>query len=493
MSSINPKSFDRIPGREPDREDVYSKRVKRNGEITEEILGANTIVNAVASKTFSSLPSEVDEKNHSTQTNPESFVPIPDLKDVYFKKVERNGEIIEEILEATIAVDTIYRAIFVRGEIISSEMETRYGFNKGYISKYPFPLQEYNSKKNELYRLPSIYGSELPPENRDNTLENFEADTVSRQLLKETAEKILNNEISKKVIYVCGRPGCGKTHVATALARQLVKNGASVFFGGQGFSAEPGLLHKYPFCKYIFIDDLPLPPQNEYYSVEKNPNLEKILSWYRFAISSDRILWITSNQTEFQDLNKLKRLLSGHNLGCNELEDDFLSLYVEGTAKRKGLADMCNEPSFTMEDVFLNPGSPPGVIVFKNVNECQDILNKAGKPSYQVTSKDDVGILNRIAENILVMSDSNDILQKMKFMRAAWEKGKLIILISKETDKKMIISSVLEVSKNSRAMHQGKTSEKFEAMHQGKEEGNESRLNAMMIMYSELKKRRLSS
>lgn len=66
------------------------------------------------------------------------------------------------------------------------------------------------------------------------TFESFKTDTPMQQKMKETAEKYLVNLLASKDnprkpwLYFGGNPGCGKTHICTAVCGRLLKNNIGV-------------------------------------------------------------------------------------------------------------------------------------------------------------------------------------------------------------------------------------------------------------------------
>jgi hypothetical protein len=428
----------------------------------------------------------------------------------YKKFVDAAGYTHEEVVEETVQADAVYTVISdSKGKVVSTNTKNFFGKGKKTVTDSPLELITFSNLKNKALGLPAIYGSLIPPENEKNTLDNFDPNTPSRVELKNTAEKALSQDQPEGlVVYTAGEAGCGKTHISVGLAKAFVeRKGKSVFFGRQGFTNEPGSLDGWPDCAAIFLDDLPLPNANDYYSVQESKervlkkqvvlhsHLLKFLSWQKYALDNNKILWITSNQLEVEALfnktaieNTINTLKNAHgsSIDLDALirfkesinPKSFIQITVKanpGEKKRRGLADALKIPTaqINLQSILEAPGEPPGILLL-TPDEYQRLEATLKKWQATVVSPN-IGLGGIPPEAKILIIDLNDSTpdhQLVEFPRNAWEDGRLLILKSSYTANK-----AKERILDSLSCH---------PTHQGKAMGNKSRLDSMLITFSEL-------
>lgn len=106
------------------------------------------------------------------------------------------------------------------------------------------------------------------------TFDTFTTETDMQDQLKRTARRYLSTLFSmpsdaprKPWLYIGGNPGCGKTHICTAICGELLKRNVEVVYMQwldesrrlKSFINEPdfdSLVDKYTDCKVLYIDDL---------------------------------------------------------------------------------------------------------------------------------------------------------------------------------------------------------------------------------------------
>ena len=220
------------------------------------------------------------------------------------------------------------------------------------------------------------------------------------------------------------------------------------------------------------------------------------MSWYQYAIKNNKILWITSNQSNLselfnkvkieQDIQKLntrysdidtkqlKNLIDNKLLDAEKLKQNFKLMHVAGIPGcqlRLGLADKLRSLEISLDTTFANPGKNPGILVV-NDDEYQQINAKLLPGiTYFVEDGDNIGRLQD-THKILVMNDTQTPEQLSILTRNAWEKGRLVVLKSTQT-KDQVIALIL----------QGATTGNL--INNGKEVGNLSRLKSMTVIFEE--------
>lgn len=175
---------------------------------------------------------------------------------------------------------------------------------------------QYLQHKSSLLKLPAIYGSELPKENRYNSFDNFRQDTPSQTRLIEKAREVFDDLKRKKtrIVYVYGDAGCGETHIAVALARAILDSKQSVLFLQQKTLSSLNILDSYPRCAAIIMDGLSLLEPDKYYIAPEIPvnkrlakrvskairirhEVERLMDWCTEATHRRQLLWLSANQT----------------------------------------------------------------------------------------------------------------------------------------------------------------------------------------------------
>ena len=109
---------------------------------------------------------------------------------------------------------------------------------------------------------------------RDQTFDTFVVENDMQKKLKDTAMAYLDQLFSipsdaprKPWMYLGGNPGCGKTHICTAVCGELLKNNVEVVYMQwltearrlKAYANEPdfdGLMGKFIDCEVLYIDDL---------------------------------------------------------------------------------------------------------------------------------------------------------------------------------------------------------------------------------------------
>lgn len=108
----------------------------------------------------------------------------------------------------------------------------------------------------------------------EQTFAAFTVENAVQEQMKGKALEYLNkvlamgeDEPRKPWLYIGGNPGCGKTHICTAICGELLKRNVEVVYMQwldesrrlKSFINEPdfdGLVDKYTDCKVLYIDDL---------------------------------------------------------------------------------------------------------------------------------------------------------------------------------------------------------------------------------------------
>lgn len=95
--------------------------------------------------------------------------------------------------------------------------------------------------------------------------ENFETDEPFRKEMKDLCERFLGQKESR-FLYLGGQPGCGKTHIATALCGSYITRGARTIYTTHQILLQEmktfaldeeysAVLHKYADVTVLYIDD----------------------------------------------------------------------------------------------------------------------------------------------------------------------------------------------------------------------------------------------
>ena len=137
--------------------------------------------------------------------------------------------------------------------------ETNDGFSKAEITATPCDCQKIRS---EIARLKSSGLSRLVDKYK---FSNFRADDKWQKVIKQSAKQYSNNPTGW--FYIGGQPGCGKTHICTAIVNELIKNGRSAKYmlwqddiaTLKGFANDidnlDKMLNQFKRADFLYIDD----------------------------------------------------------------------------------------------------------------------------------------------------------------------------------------------------------------------------------------------
>ncbi len=266
---------------------------------------------------------------------------------------------------------------------------------KGQKFEYHWSAEDYKQHRNTLLIKPCIFGK-LPGENMNNTLENFIPTTDTQKSLLQAAREVIGlvsgAQKNATIFIITGAPGCGKTHISSAIAKELLlQYKISTQFKRQDDKPN-GVIIKH--AGIIMVDDLQLPDSSDCYTAVKtkdnkgktiktptlHTSLEYLLKIYTEAKTNEQILWVTSNHEKPSTLfdkdmwNKIIADCESEGIIISQQLYNFVEmikqeasyLHVEGQEKRNGLADSIkNNPNHSLQKVCDQDVTQqlPGVIL----------------------------------------------------------------------------------------------------------------------------------
>lgn len=177
-------------------------------------------------------------------------------------------------------------------------------------------------------RIKMYYGTDfITKQFKRQTLENLIVNENNKNIIKIIYRFINNFKNAKKGIIFVGKNGTGKTHMATAIANELIKQKVPVIFGtlgelvdkyGESYKThtEIELTKIYSRVDLLIIDDLGLEAMNEWM-------LSKLFVIVNERMKNELPVIITTNY----DLTELKQRLSIPNKVCETTNSIISRLY----------------------------------------------------------------------------------------------------------------------------------------------------------------------
>lgn len=178
----------------------------------------------------------------------------------------------------------------------------------------------------------------------DASLESFYSER-NQPLIKEL-KQLLNGDRAKRILYLWGESGSGKTHLLDACCRAAGKSGhLGLYVSLKQDSEQLGMLNSVKSQALVGIDDLQQIVGSKAAQVQIFSLYERILnSTGAIIVSGDRPL--SGMKLELKDLES--RLLSGGTFNIYELDDDEKKTALKLRASTRGFILEDNVIAFIM-------------------------------------------------------------------------------------------------------------------------------------------------